>query len=123
MFFAACIDGRALYAAAMPSTTAPGRTADRILDLAEGFVQRLGWNGFSYADIAAELGINKAAVHHHFASKDELGRALVARYHARFAVILGELESIAGAIARLRAYAALYLEVFRDEQRLCLCGM
>ena len=32
-------------------------TADRILDLAERLVQTRGFNGFSYADVAGDLGV------------------------------------------------------------------
>src|SRR5215211_135610 len=51
-------------------------TADRILDLAERLVQTRGFNGFSYADIASELGLTKASLHYHFPTKAELGRCL-----------------------------------------------
>jgi TetR/AcrR family transcriptional repressor of nem operon len=98
-------------------------TATQILDVAERLVQVRGFNGFSYADIAAELKITKAALHYHFAGKAELGDALVARYGARFAEALaGVEERTAEASARLDAYADLYLGVLR-EQRMCLCGM
>jgi TetR/AcrR family transcriptional regulator, transcriptional repressor for nem operon len=56
------------------------RTAARILDVAERLAQVRGFNGFSHADIAAELGITKAALHYHFASKADLGEALIGRY-------------------------------------------
>ena len=55
-------------------------TATRILDVAERLAQVRGFNGFSYADIAAEVGITKAALHYHFASKADLGEALISRY-------------------------------------------
>ena len=48
-------------------------TADRILDSAERLVQVRGFNAFSYADVARELGITKASLHYHFAGKAELG--------------------------------------------------
>ena len=54
----------------------PG-TAGRILDVAERLVQLRGFNGFSYADVAAELGITKASLHYHFPGKAELGEALI----------------------------------------------
>ena len=59
-------------------------TAARILDVAERLVQLRGFNGFSYADIAAELHITKASLHYHYAGKAELGRALIERYAERF---------------------------------------
>jgi TetR/AcrR family transcriptional repressor of nem operon len=86
-------------------------------------VQSRGFNGFSYADVAAELGVTKASLHYHFASKAELGRALVERYTARFSVALEEIDaSDGGAPAKLGAYARIYADVLRDE-RICLCGM
>jgi TetR/AcrR family transcriptional repressor of nem operon len=98
-------------------------TATQILDVAERLVQVRGFNGFSYADVAAELKVTKAALHYHFAGKAELGEALVTRYAARFADALGTVEAqSADAPARLEAYAGLYLEVLR-ERRMCLCGM
>ena len=100
-----------------------GDTATQILDVAERLVQVRGFNGFSYADVAVELKITKAALHYHFAGKAELGEALVARYAARFAEALAAVEErTAEASARLDAYADLYLDVLR-EQRMCLCGM
>ena len=53
-------------------------TPSRILDTAERLVQRRGYNGFSYADIAAELKITTASLHYHFAGKAALGTALEA---------------------------------------------
>jgi TetR/AcrR family transcriptional repressor of nem operon len=98
-------------------------TATQILDVAERLVQVRGFNGFSYADVAAELKITKAALHYHFVGKAELGEALIARYATRFAeALMGVEERTAEASARLDAYADLYLDVLR-EHRMCLCGM
>jgi TetR/AcrR family transcriptional repressor of nem operon len=55
-------------------------TADDILACARTLVTTGGYNGFSYADIAAVVGIRKASIHHHFPSKVDLVRALVLRY-------------------------------------------
>jgi TetR/AcrR family transcriptional regulator, transcriptional repressor for nem operon len=98
-------------------------TATRILDIAERFVQVRGFNGFSYADVAAELGISKAALHYHFAGKADLGEALISRYKSRFAEALADVDATAAdATARLAGYADLYLQVLRNE-KMCLCGM
>jgi TetR/AcrR family transcriptional repressor of nem operon len=98
-------------------------TAARILDVAEHLLQVRGFNGFSYADIAAELNVTKAALHYHFVGKADLGEALIARYAGRFAEALTGLDAGRGdASAKLAAYADLYLQVLRNR-RMCLCGM
>jgi TetR/AcrR family transcriptional repressor of nem operon len=108
---------------AVTQTQAPAGTAQRILDVAEQLVQSRGYNGFSYADIAGELGITKASLHYHFASKAELGEALIERYSVRFAQALEKIDRTAsGARAKLDAYASLYADVLRGD-RMCLCGM
>lgn len=108
--------------AARPAREEAG-TAARILDVAERLVQVRGYNGFSYADVAAELQITKAALHYHFAGKAELGEALITRYAHRFTAALDALDrTVPAAPARLSGYADLYLDVLRN-QRMCLCGM
>lgn len=110
-------------AAARRGRPETGQSAGNILDVAERLVQTRGYNGFSYADIAAELGVTKASLHYHFASKADLGRALIERYDAAFAHSLAAIDqrfTLPG--DRLRAYVALYESVIRG-QRMCLCGM
>ena len=98
-------------------------TASRILDVAERLVQTRGFNGFSYADVAAELKISKPSLHYHFPSKAELGEALIGRYAVRFADALVAIDDRGdGAAAKLDAYASIYADVLK-EQRMCLCGM
>jgi TetR/AcrR family transcriptional repressor of nem operon len=103
--------------------TGDAGTASRILDIAERLVQSRGFNGFSYADVASELGISKASLHYHFPGKAELGEALIRRYAARFAAALDEIDRHgAQGPAKLDAYAGIYAQVLRDR-RMCLCGM
>lgn len=98
-------------------------TASAALDIAERLVQRRGFNGFSYADIAAELGITKASLHYHFASKADLGAALIARYSSRFGQALAEIDAtVLSPAEKLRAYCDIYTAVLA-QQRMCLCGM
>jgi TetR/AcrR family transcriptional repressor of nem operon len=98
-------------------------TVTSILDSAERLVQSRGFNGFSYADVAAELGITKAGLHYHFAGKAELGQALIDRYAARFTAALERIDAAGrDAPAKLDAYARIYGDVLR-QKRMCLCGM
>src|SRR4051812_48140760 len=100
-----------------------GDTASQILDVAERLVQGRGFNGFSYADVAVELGISKPSLHYHFAGKAELGQALIERYASRFVEALDAIErDVPDARSRLEAYANIYAGVLSDR-RMCLCGM
>jgi TetR/AcrR family transcriptional repressor of nem operon len=110
----------------MPSSTrrrAASTTSTQILDVAEQLAQTRGFNGFSYADIAAKLGITKASLHYHFATKAHLGRALIERYSTSFTQALWEIEASGlDAEAQLKRYAKLYGDVLSND-RICLCGM
>jgi TetR/AcrR family transcriptional repressor of nem operon len=99
------------------------RTADRILDIAERLVQSRGFNGFSYADIATEMGITKASLHYHFPGKAELGQALISRYRERFSAALKRIDTdLPDSRTKLEAYTRLYADVLRGK-RMCMCGI
>jgi TetR/AcrR family transcriptional regulator, transcriptional repressor for nem operon len=99
------------------------RTAERILDIAERLVQTRGFNNFSYADVAGELGITTASLHYHFHGKADLGQALITRYAERFAAALDQIDQdISDAPAKLEAYASLYAGVL-EGKRMCMCGV
>jgi TetR/AcrR family transcriptional repressor of nem operon len=98
-------------------------TAERILDIAERLVQTRGFNNFSYADIAGELGITTASLHYHYRGKAELGKALITRYAERFAEALDRIDrDIPDPPAKLEAYAMLYAGVL-EGKRMCMCGI
>jgi TetR/AcrR family transcriptional regulator, transcriptional repressor for nem operon len=100
-----------------------GDTSAAILDVAERLVQTRGFNAVSYADVSAEVGVTKAALHYHFATKAVLGTALVRRYIDRFSTALVEIDRERDdAPSKVVAYADLYAEVLRNH-RMCLCGM
>ena len=101
----------------------PTPAATAILDVAERLAQTRGYNGFSYADIAAELGVTKASLHYHFPSKAELGRALIVRYHGLFGAALDSIDGhTKSPPEKLKRYVGLYDSVLSNE-RMCLCGM
>src|SRR5271155_1306611 len=101
-----------LHSRGVPPTAA----ATAILDVAERLAQTRGYNGFSYADIAAELGVTKASLHYHFPSKAELGRALIVRYQAVFGAALHAIDrQAAKPLEKLRQYVRLYDSVMRND--------
>jgi TetR/AcrR family transcriptional regulator, transcriptional repressor for nem operon len=105
------------------SSPAP-TTADRVLDAAEALVQQRGYNGFSFDDIAQQVGIRKPSLYHHFASKGALGASVARRYTDRIGERLAAIEAKhADAPRRLAAYADVFAQAYAQDRRLCLCGM
>lgn len=96
---------------------------EKILASAQRLVQTRGFNGFSYADIAKEVGIRKASLHHHFSTKTDLGVALIEVYTAMVdGALLGISASTMAADKKLAAYVGLYRHSLEAE-RVCLGGM
>jgi TetR/AcrR family transcriptional repressor of nem operon len=99
-------------------------SAERIVDAGEALIQRVGYNGFSYEDVAQMVGIRKPSIHHHFPTKTELGVVVAQRYTHRFRESLLHIEGTqARAPERLRAYAQLFENTYATNRRLCVCGM
>lgn len=98
--------------------------AGEILDAAEALVQTRGYNGFSFRDIAAAVGVKSSSVHYHFPTKADLGAKLARRYRERF---LGRLGRPDAPDMDPTALVGRYVGVFRDalvnDGRMCLCGM
>jgi len=105
-----------------PATRSRSGTAALIIATAEEIIQLKGYGGFSYADVAAELKITKAALHYHFPGKAELGEALIAAWAARFADALAALDAAGGpALTRLHGYIDLHARIL-GKRRMCMCG-
>jgi TetR/AcrR family transcriptional regulator, transcriptional repressor for nem operon len=108
----------------VPRSPDTSGTTDQLLDVAQELAQTRGYNAFSYRDLAARVGIRSASIHHHFPSKGDLGRALVARYRERFSDALRRIAAGPGdAAARLTAYVELFRATYENGGRLCLGGM
>ena len=99
-------------------------TREAILDTVEELIETRGYNGFSYNDIAERIGIRKASIHYHFATKAEAGEATAARYAERME------EAIGAALAApspdywvvLDQFLAPFTAFADSGTRICLCG-
>jgi TetR/AcrR family transcriptional regulator, transcriptional repressor for nem operon len=99
-------------------------SAERVVDAAEILVQHAGYNGFSYDDVARQVGIKKPSIHHHFPTKSDLVSVVAQRYTHRFREQLLRIEGQqAKATDRLLAYATLFQNTYDQDRRLCVCGM
>jgi TetR/AcrR family transcriptional repressor of nem operon len=97
-------------------------TAERLLDLAEARIRDGGYSGFSFRELAAEIGIKSASVHHHFPTKSDMAVAVARRYADRFLLSVAAPGAKAGddAIAR---YRAGFRGALARDGRMCLCGV
>jgi len=94
-----------------------------ILDSAQELAQSRGFNAFSYADIANDIGVRKASIHYHFPSKDDLELELLKRYRENFMSVLKEIETKGkSSTDLLRKYGDLYAATLNDGC-ICLGGM
>lgn len=84
-----------------------------------------GYNGFSYADIAAVVGIRKASIHHHFPSKAELVRALVNRYRGEARDGFTQIETMTSdPREQLRFYIGYWNRCLLDGTApICICAL
>ncbi|MEM9841047.1 MAG: TetR/AcrR family transcriptional regulator [Pseudomonadota bacterium] len=97
-------------------------TRTALLDSAERAARQRGFDAFSYADLARDVGIRKASIHYHFPLKADLAFALVDRYAARIADQLTEISNTDTPVAeKLRAFVALYRNAMANGTQLCLC--
>lgn len=99
-------------------------TRDALLDCAERAARARGYDGFSYADLASEIGIRKASIHHHFPTKADLALDLMRRYRERFIHTLGEVarDQPRGA-DRIRGFLDMYRHALGGGASACLCVM
>jgi TetR/AcrR family transcriptional regulator, transcriptional repressor for nem operon len=100
------------------------QTSATILDTAERLIQTVGYNGLSFRDVAAAVGIKSASVHYHFPTKSHLGVAVARRYTDRLVAHLGDIDARGGDPASaFAAYAGVFRSTVKQEGRMCLGGI
>jgi TetR/AcrR family transcriptional repressor of nem operon len=90
------------------------------MDFAEAHIRDRGYAGFSFRDLATEVGIKGASVHHHFPTKAKLAAAAAHRYAKRFLAVVEAKpgESAEDAVSAYRSAIRSTLE--GDGQ--CVCA-
>lgn len=103
-----------------PHSSVPGglTTRERILDEAALLFIEMGFARAPLSEIAARLGITKAALYYYFPSKDELLIALVSPFLDRIDELLIQAasEGVNDALAR-RTLLSRYADVLRSDMR------
>lgn len=95
---------------------------EAILDAAESRMRQGGYHGFSFRDLAADVGVKSASVHYHFPTKADLGAAAAERYLARLLARLGDAADSRPAAEKLDAMRLVFRDALVRDGRMCLCG-
>jgi len=100
-------------------------TQQKLIDSARHLIQTRGYNGFSYADVAEEVQVRKASIHHHFPAKADLARAVVEQSRA---LIVEQTKTLAGGAfnpdEQLRMYTGYWEKCIADASApFCVAGM
>jgi TetR/AcrR family transcriptional repressor of nem operon len=105
-------------------TMATSDTRQRIMSAARLTVQDRGYGGLSFRELAKDVGIKSASIHHYFPTKGELGGALAERYTSDFADYLdGLLAESLDQDACIRKYTDVFRNTLLNENRMCLGGI
>ncbi|RUR13212.1 TetR/AcrR family transcriptional regulator [Legionella sp. km772] len=99
---------------------------EKILTTAERLIQQMGYNAFSYKDIAREIGIKTSSIHYYYPSKEDLG----------LAVIEWQINYLSPLLEKIKSNKQLSLQekledlvnlifslTLEDEMKMCLGGM
>jgi TetR/AcrR family transcriptional regulator, transcriptional repressor for nem operon len=99
-------------------------TRERILEVAQAMIQEQGYNAVSFRDVSSAVKVKAASIHYYFPSKEDLAEALVDRYRAYFTAGRTALDQKGLPPARrLKQYADVVRNAFRQTGRMCLCGV
>jgi TetR/AcrR family transcriptional regulator, transcriptional repressor for nem operon len=96
-------------------------TRERILDSAQRLTQTRSFHGFSFQDIADEIGVRKASLYHHFDSKDDVAVAMLQRAADWTSAQFKKAEGREPA-ERLEAYFDLFRQIHGKGERMCPGG-
>lgn len=96
-------------------------TEQAILDAAERRIRGGGYNGFSFRDLAEDVGVKSASVHYHFPTKTDLVVAVARRYSERFYEAVEALKSDGS--SPIDAWRGVFREALRVDDQMCLCGV
>jgi len=88
-----------------------------IMDAAERRMRRGGFSGFSFRELAEDVGIKSASVHYHFPTKETLAAAVIRRYRERVAELIERrLRHDSNSI---RVWVRAFRGTLRSEDQMC----
>ena len=95
-------------------------TREEILNVARNLIQTRSYLGFSFQDVADQVGIRKPSLYHHFQTKEALGVEVLQEATAAFRRWAAATSPTAG--RKLSAYFDLYRWDLRAGSSMCPAG-
>ena len=90
-----------------------------IMDAAERRMQQGGFGGFSFREIAADVGVKSSSVHYHFPTKEDLAAAVIRRWAEYTSELIDkELEKDPDPI---RVWTKAFRRTAYSEAHMCPC--
>ncbi len=97
-------------------------TKSAILSIARQLMRQLGYNAFSYADIAKRLNIKNAAIHYYYPGKADLLSDVIETYLEEYRAMNQQLiASKLDCSAKLQLFIEKYL-VLLELKSICIIG-
>ena len=90
-----------------------------IMDAAERRMQLGGFGGFSFREIAADVGIKSSSVHYHFPTKEDLAAAVIRRWGEETSKFVD--EALQKDSDPVRVWTKAFRSTALSEGRMCPC--
>ncbi|MEP9380051.1 TetR/AcrR family transcriptional regulator [Aquabacter sp. CN5-332] len=95
--------------------------AAAIMDAAERRMRRGGFNGFSFREIAADVGVKSSSVHYHFPTKENLAAAVIKRYTTESAEMFE--RELAKETDPVKVWVKAFRVTIHSQDRMCPCAV
>jgi TetR/AcrR family transcriptional repressor of nem operon len=95
-------------------------TVEAIMDATERRIRQAGYSGFSFREVAADVGVKSASVYYHFPTKSALAAAVARRYNAR--VVEAANAAVESGQDVVQAWKAVFRGALAEGAKMCLCG-
>ena len=95
--------------------------AAAIMDAAERRMRLSGFYGFSFREIASDVGVKSSSVHYHFPTKEKLAAAVIHRYTDEVAEFIDKEAETAPDPVSL--WTGAFRGTLCSEERMCPCAV
>jgi TetR/AcrR family transcriptional repressor of nem operon len=95
--------------------------AAAIMDAAERRMRIGGFGGFSFREIAADVGVKSSSVHYHFPTKEKLAAAVTRRYTDHVVAYID--KELATDKNPVRVWTRAFRSTLASDEHMCPCAV